>query len=180
MELVNEIRAGNGAAFRTFYYRHVDNIYGMVTRIMGPSRRDREEAVQKIFFKARESMDSFLEPSAILTNLFRIASDITYSMLLSPSSAESMDVEEPSSLFSLEGPLDAKRAVQRMYDVLDQLSVRNRMVFVLYEFQGLTLNQISEVLSISVNAAASRLRRSREQITPLMQAASPPIQREEK
>lgn len=49
-----------------------------------------------------------------------------------------------------------------MFDRLDQMSAKNRLVFVLYEFEGLTLDRISEALDIPLNTVASRLRRSRE------------------
>ena len=65
--------------------------------------------------------------------------------------------------------MDARRAVLRMYEMLAGLSPKNRMVFTLYEFQGLTLESVSEILGIPLHTAASRLRRSR---ASLMQALS--------
>ncbi len=179
MELLDAILSGNGAAFRTFYYRHADNIFGLVTRLMGPSRPDREDTVQEIFFQAYKSIGSFKRQASVLTWLFRIATNVTYSVMRKPSTRASKSTEEPSAVFNPEGRLDARRAIQQMYDILERLPAKQRMVFVLYEFQGFTLDQISDVLNIPLHTAASRLRRSREQIIPLLTSRTPRIPKEE-
>ncbi len=164
LELVNEIRIGNVAAFRTFYYRHVDNIFGMVTRLMGPYRNDREDVVQEIFFQVSKSIPNFREQSGVSTWLHRIACNVTYSALRRPHYRKEADSDFKQVLHDVEGRIDARRTINRMYKVIDELSIKNRIVFTLYEFQGLTIDTISEILNIPLHTAASRLKRSREQI----------------
>ena len=68
--------------------------------------------------------------------------------------------------------MDARRKVLHMYSLVDALSLKNRMVFTLHEFEGLTLERIAEVLRIPLHTAAARLRRSREQLMENMMSAS--------
>jgi RNA polymerase sigma factor (sigma-70 family) len=179
MELVDEILDGNGAAFRAFYYRHVDNIYAMVTRIMGPGGMDREDAVQQIFFHAHKSAADFKKHSDVSSELLRIAVQVTSSMLRKSSKASTTQRDDAPILSGLEDRPTASSAVKKMYEIIDRLDLKNRMVFVLYEFQELTLEQISKALNIPVNTAAARLSQSREQIIPLLSDQAPNI-REEK
>lgn len=174
-ELVEEIRGGNMAAFRTLYFRNVDHVYGLVTRILGPSRADRDDVVQEIFFQAHRSLHRFQGRSSVSTWLHRIAVNVTYSHLRRSVEREipatdSMPVIESAA--HGEGCLDARRAVLKMYGLLDRLTPKNRIVFTLYEFEGLTLEKISDVLDIPLHTAASRLRRSRERLMEALQPRS--------
>ncbi|MDJ0763569.1 MAG: RNA polymerase sigma factor [Myxococcota bacterium] len=170
-ELVHEVTQGNMVAFRSLYYRHVDNVFSLVTRILGPFRTEREDVVQEVFFQVYRSIGRFKGESSFATWVHRIAINVTYSYLRRP--RLSKQALTPTALNTLstrdmsENKIDARRAVQQMYALLEQLSVKNRVVFILYEFQGLTLDQIAQTLKIPLNTASSRLRRSRE---TLMQA----------
>lgn len=167
MALLEEVKAGNMAAFRTLYYRHVDHIYGLVTRILGPSRGDREDVVQEVFFQAHRSVGQFQGRSSVATWLYRIAANVSYSHLRGVASKVVTTREVPSPASQMETGekrVDARRAIQKMYTLLDQLSAKNRMVFTLYEFEGLTLEQIAELLEIPLHTVASRLRRARERL----------------
>ncbi len=172
IELIEEIRGGNAAAFRTFYYRHVDYIFGVTTRILGPSRTDREDVVQEIFFQAYRSMKGFRGESNVTTWLYRIATNVSYSVLRKPRLPLHEDTEQPTRTAETERVVDARRKVLRMYALVDALSLKNRMVFTLHEFEGLTLERIAEVLRIPLHTAAARLRRSREQLMENMMSAS--------
>ena len=174
-ELLEEIKSGNMAAFRTLYYRHVDGVFGLVTRILGPGRADREDVVQEVFFQAHRSLGRFEGRSSVSTWLHRIAVNVAYSHLRHHTDKASLTSGELPAIQSAgdgERRVDARRAVQRMYALLDELSPKSRLVFTLYEFEGMTLERISDVLDIPLHTAASRLRRSRER---LMQAMLPTV-----
>ena len=168
LELVQEIKQGNNAAFRAIYYRHVDNVFGLVTRILGPSRADREDVVQEVFLSTHKSISRFRGDSSFSTWLHRVTINTAYSHLrrsIKKTEVPSDKAISTACTFDVgESRIDARRSVQRMYEILDRLSPKNRIVFVLYEFQGLTLNGISETLDIPLHTAASRLRRSRESL----------------
>jgi RNA polymerase sigma-70 factor (ECF subfamily) len=63
---------------------------------------------------------------------------------------------------SAEVLLDQKRLRQMLDEVLDALSDDLRVAFVLYELEGLSSPEISELLGIPIGTVASRLRRGRE------------------
>ena len=173
-ELIEEIRSGNTAAFRTFYYRHVDPVFGVVTRILGPARSDREDVVQEVFFQVHRSISRYRGDSSVSTWLYRIAANVAYSALRKPLPPVPVDAEPSAGAVHAEGHVDARRKILRMYTLIDTLSHKNRMVFTLHEFEGLTLDRIAEVLDIPLHTAAARLRRSREHLmTELMNDSVP-------
>jgi len=58
--------------------------------------------------------------------------------------------------------LDRHKARRLLDEILDSMPEELRTVFVLFEFEELTSNQIAEILGVPRGTAASRLRRARE------------------
>lgn len=58
--------------------------------------------------------------------------------------------------------LDAERARAVLDQLLDQMPIALRAVFVLYEIEELTMAEIAQVLDLPPGTVASRLRRARE------------------
>lgn len=65
----------------------------------------------------------------------------------------------------LDDRLDEERARELAYRLLSELHDDLRTVFVLYEFEELTLQEISTILEVPMGTVASRLRRAREDFT---------------
>ena len=164
--LVELCREGNAPAFRRLYHRHVDRVFTLVGRILGPMRSDHEDAVQDVFLEVHRSLGRYRGDSAFGTWLYRIAVNTTYSRLRrGPGPREtladpSVDVPDPAP--SGEARTDARAWVRRLYALLEDTSPKNRIVFTLYELEGLTLEQIATLLEIPLHTAAARLRRTRD------------------
>jgi RNA polymerase sigma-70 factor (ECF subfamily) len=58
--------------------------------------------------------------------------------------------------------LDEERARELLYQLLSELDERFRVVFVMYEIEAMTMQEIAEVLEVPVGTVASRLRAARE------------------
>lgn len=165
MELIEETRANNMAAFRTLYYRHVDRVFALVTRVLGPRQSDIEDVVQEVFIQAHRSLTHFQGNAKFSTWLHRLALNVCYSHIRRRSRSEHVDDKGtvPAYIPGMsEGRIDARRTVQELYRLIDTLPPKNHEVFVLRELQGLTLAEIAETLEIPLHTAASRLRRGRE------------------
>lgn len=72
---------------------------------------------------------------------------------------------EPDTGGHLDDRLDEERARELAYRLLSELHEDLRTVFVLYEFEELTLQEISTILEVPMGTVASRLRRAREDFT---------------
>lgn len=71
--------------------------------------------------------------------------------------------DRPSGEAAPDTLMEQKRTREMLDRLLDSLEDSLRSVFVLHEFEEMTMAQISEVLSIPAGTVASRLRRAREQ-----------------
>jgi RNA polymerase sigma-70 factor, ECF subfamily len=72
---------------------------------------------------------------------------------------------DPEALFS------QRRACEQLDQVLDQMPLELRSVFVLFELEGMTSPEIAQVADLPLGTVASRLRRARERFRQLAAAA---------
>jgi RNA polymerase sigma-70 factor, ECF subfamily len=165
-ELIAEIGRRNMAAFRILYYRHVDSVYGLVSRLIGNSRLDVEDLVQEIFIQVHRSLGKFQGNASFATWLHRVAVNVCCTHLRKRSTfgevPDKTGTPEQVMVENREARLDARRKLREMFALIEGMSLENRTVFVLYELQGATLAEIAEILEVPIHTAASRLRRSRE------------------
>jgi RNA polymerase sigma-70 factor (ECF subfamily) len=68
---------------------------------------------------------------------------------------------------SPEEQLAARQARELLDDVLDGLPAELRVVFVLFELEGLEVREIAALQQVPVGTASSRLRRAREEFSAL-------------
>ena len=147
------------AAFRELYRRHVDRVHRLVARILGP-RGDVDDTVQEIFVQVHRSLDRFRGDSLFATWLHRIAVNVTMSVLRHGP----RELLEPALRATDAGPgeqLEAREEVLALYRALDELPEHNRVAFVLFELEGMPLDELAETTGVPLQAAAARLRRAR-------------------
>jgi RNA polymerase sigma-70 factor (ECF subfamily) len=153
------IADGDESAFRELYRRHVDRVHGLVARILGP-RGDVEDTVQEVFIQVHRSLERFRGDSRFATWLHRLAVNVATSVLrhgsrepLEPILRE-LDADPGERL-------EAREEVVSLYRALDALPEPNRVAFVLYELEGMPLEELAETTGVPLQTAAGRLRRAR-------------------
>ncbi len=124
-----------------------------------------EDIAQQVFCIAARKVDeiaSGAERSFLLATAWRVASENRRAASRRPIATDA-DVEQiEAPLPSPEDLLDQKRARVALQSVLDAMTPELRMVFVLFELEGLTLPEIATAAVIPLGTATSRLRRARE------------------
>ena len=134
-------------------------------RRFGVPESDAQDAAQRVFVIATERLDR-IEPKKERAFLFgtavRVADKVRRSHARKPTVSDLDPDGEPSPWPSADELLDQRRARAVLDSILDELSDDLRAVFVLYEIEQMTVNDISNVLEIPLGTAASRLRRARE------------------
>ena len=165
-KLIERILDGQTEAYAELVRRHQDHIYGLCLSLT-KNPTDAEDAAQEIFLKAYRRLKDFRFESSFGTWLYRVAYhhslDLLKARIRRP--AESLDaLVEARGDFVAESPdqkedsLPAEQARQ----VLDALRPEDRLVLTLRELEGLSYDEMTRALNISLDAVKSRLRRARE------------------
>ena len=121
-----------------------------------------DDAAQDVFLVASRRIEEIRfgsEQAFLFSTAFRIAR--THHRTQTREVLEELDTE-PDTAPTPEDSLDDKRSRELAYRLLDELDPEVRHVFVLYELEGMTMQQIGQLLEVPQGTVASRLRRARE------------------
>ena len=153
--------------FRAVYEAHFNFVWCSLRRL-GVREADVLDQAQKVFLTAHFKLAEFEGRSQLTTWLFgicqRVASDYRRSALfrreVTTDSAE-MDTYSGTQEDSSHGAESRQRA-QLAAAMLDKLPEPQRLVFVLFELEEMSGQDIAQLLGISVGTVRSRLRLARE------------------
>ena len=171
---VLRLRQGDGEALREVVLAFAERLTAVVSGIL----RDRdavEDVVQESFAKAFYRIGSFKGGSSLYTWLYRIAvngaKDYIKSRKRRPASSfddlpgrASIPEQAPPMLEGLE----RRELRRRVRAAIDRLPYRFRSVLALREIEGMTYNDIAEVLGLSLGTVESRLFRARKRLRALL------------
>jgi RNA polymerase sigma-70 factor, ECF subfamily len=149
--------------FRALFDAHVDFVARYLRRLGVPEKAV-EDAAQKVFLIASTKLDDVRpgsERAFLVGTAQRVASDVRDA--LSRRREVPYDMPEREDERALADELvDQKRARELLDRVLDTLPDELRAVFVLFELEGLTIDEAAQALGAPRGTASSRLTRARE------------------
>ncbi|HXN46864.1 MAG TPA: sigma-70 family RNA polymerase sigma factor [Bryobacteraceae bacterium] len=173
---IEQVRAGDGDAFRLLVERYSRSIFRLTYRMTG-NEQDAEDMVQETFLRAYRQIHSYDARAGFGTWLFRIATNCSLDLLRKRGvRRESQEpafedggrkVELPSTAPSPERLAISGQIRRRLRVALAQLSPAERAAFILRHFEGVPIDEISRALGHSNSAArqsvfraAAKLRRA--------------------
>jgi RNA polymerase sigma-70 factor, ECF subfamily len=174
-ELVRRVQNGDRRAFDLLFSRYQHKIAGLVSRYVR-TNEEIEDIVQESFIKAYRALPRFRGESAFYTWLYRIAINTSKNYLVAKSrrppdvdidAEESEFADGSESLHESENPENSLTRDQ-LASVIDQ-AIRDlpddlRSAVTLREFDGLSYEQIAEIMDCPVGTVRSRIFRAREAI----------------
>ncbi len=166
-ELVKRARRGESAAFHLLVDRHARFLLAMAVSLVGAA--DAEDLVQETFAGAFRGLGGFKDQSSFKTWLTRIL--IRQAARHWQASRRRSEHLKDRFLTSQEHHPSAAGAADARMDVsaaILALSSEHREVVVLRELQGLSYEQIAEVLDLPRGTVESRLFRARQALQELL------------
>ena len=168
VDLVRRARLGDEAASHELIDRYAWKLYALAFSLVG-NAADAEDVLQETFSGAIQGLKSFQERSAVKTWLVRILVRQAARCLRSRTAHRtvSLDALSIASLAALSdgaGASETERIDIRMdvLAMLDALSADHREAIVLREFEGMSYQEIADVLHVPRGTVESRLFRARK------------------
>ena len=168
-QLIEQVRNGQLDRFAELYRRHADKIYALFTRLLGPAS-EREDLVQEAFVEAYRALPGFRGEAAFSTFLYRISVRVGYDFLTRRRRSASLSFDEQvlDALVSRDAsPLDnaeSRKELARAFRLLQSLSVKRRVAFVLVVIEGLSLQEAAEALGANEQAVKQRVIAARKEL----------------
>jgi len=176
ISLLDRFNNGDQSAFEIIVLKYQDRIYNLCRHMLG-NIHDAEEAAQDTFIKAYRNLGKFAPKASLYTWLYRIAVNTCLDYKKKPffeslfkTSDEGAEylVEQVSDEPSPERLYESKQTGYALQKSLKQLSPKLSVVIILKEIEGLSYEEVSEVLDISIGTVKSRISRAREELRELM------------
>ncbi|MBI2214763.1 MAG: RNA polymerase sigma factor [Acidobacteria bacterium] len=166
---------GDPDAFRILVERYSRSVFRLAYRLTR-SRQDADDIVQEAFLRAYRNLHAFDGRSSFGTWLYRIAANSAFDMMRSAQRHPTEELGERD----VPSPVAKEPATQigiraAVESAMKLLSGNERTAFVLRHFEGMSIDEISEVLGIEPNAVKNTIfravRKLREVLAPLVRPA---------
>jgi RNA polymerase sigma-70 factor (ECF subfamily) len=178
-ELVRRAQQDDQEAFALLVQRHQSRVFAVAGGILR-NREDVEDIGQQVFLKAYFSLKRFDQRAAFSTWLYKITVNECWDLLrkrkVRPLVFEAELSEEQAQQFQgaedvaagapdISQVLETRQQLERLLDCLEK---RDRLMLVLKEIQGFSVEEIAEILEINGNTVKVRLFRARQRIAEKM------------
>jgi len=182
--LVQRARSGDERAFRLLVERYQKKVYAVALGMV----KDREEAmdvVQEAFVKVHRSLDTFKADATFYTWLYRITVNVCIDVIRRRGAMRSDSVEfderighdlaeaNLGAVSSQLGSNPEKSVLQRelgdkIQEALEQIPEKHRAILLLRELDGLSYEELAQVLEIPKGTVMSRLFHARAKVQKLL------------
>jgi RNA polymerase sigma-70 factor (ECF subfamily) len=168
-ELVKRARRGDLPAYDELVRLYQERIYATIYH-MTANHEDANDLAQEAFIKAFHALKSFKGGSSFYTWVYRIAVNKTINFLKQRRNRSHMSLndldfnaEHDPDLVALISDKTPRREAnlselqEKLNEALQKLSIKHRTVLTLFEIDGLSHQEIAEVMDCSVGTVRSRL-----------------------
>ncbi len=172
LQILKRFNNGDISAFEELVLKYQDRIYNLCRHMLG-NIHDAEDAAQDTFIKAYHNLDNFRPEASFYTWLYRIAVNTCLDYKKRPffesffkEADEGEDyIDEPASdRPSPEKLYESKQIGLALHNGIRNLPLKLRTAIVLKEIEGLSYEEIADILEVSIGTVKSRISRAREEL----------------
>lgn len=162
-----QFKHGDESAFRELFTRFKDPIYGFVRRrVPDPNRA--EDITQEVFLAVVKNRNGYKRRATFRTYIYRIAHNRIVSEYRSRKNRKDDAVLDGDTAPAKGGNPESTNQVRQ---ALDQIDADQRAVVMLREYDGLSYEEIGQVLRVPVGTVRSRLYRGKMALRKLLSPA---------
>lgn len=174
------IKKGDKKAFRVLIDKTHRDVYRLAFRFTS-NNDDSQDIAQEVFLDVWRNIDKFREEADIKTWLYRITVNKSLNLIKrnknkysSVSISDSGDFETNTlqipalSSYSADKPLDNKELRFLLDRALEKIPENQRTAFLLFNSEGLSYNQIAEVMETTLGAVESLIFRAKANLRKIL------------
>jgi RNA polymerase sigma-70 factor, ECF subfamily len=179
--LIRRAQTGDMAAFGNLVQLCRRRTMGIIRRMIS-RKEDTEDVAQEVFFRMHNSIGRLREPAAFDFWLYRLTLNGAYDylrrrprrdVLMADLGERNVDVAAALAGWQvLRDEQDRLRTIDYVETLLANLCPSDRLLIVMREVEGLTMDELGEVLGISSGAAKLRLFRARTRLRQILNPGS--------
>lgn len=179
-QLVARVQKGDRRAFDLLVIKYQHRILALVSRFV-PDFAEAQDVAQEAFVKAYRALPNFRGDSQFYTWMYRIAVNTAKNYLVSRNRrtpTRDIDIDdaeffaEEASMKDISSPdavLQRDQLQKVVFDAIEDLPDELRRAITLRELEGLSYEEIAEVMDCPIGTVRSRIFRAREAIERKME-----------
>ncbi len=171
LSLVRRAKKGDYRAFDLLVLKYQSRVIATAFKYV-KERQLAEDIAQEAFIKSYKSIDSFREESSFYTWVYRITVNTAKNYLVSSKRRDEVvisDLSQDDSFYPEKLDVDSPQEILKaselrdlIFETLSSLGEETRTALSLREFDGLSYEQIAEIVQCPVGTVRSRIFRGRE------------------
>lgn len=174
--LVSRVQNGDVGAFDHLVRKYRERLFGIIYNLTS-NREDAADLTQEAFIKAFSSINRFQGKSAFFTWLYRIGVNTALSHLkrnrfrrffslenIQEEGSNAQVLETLAAKHKSEKGALLNELQEKLNEAMQKLSPKHRTVVVLFEIEGLSHQEIAEIVGCSVGTVRSRLHYAKQQL----------------
>ncbi|NLN94133.1 MAG: sigma-70 family RNA polymerase sigma factor [Candidatus Hydrogenedens sp.] len=172
LELTAKARQGDTGAFEDLVRRYRNEVYALCFYFTR-NREDAWDLSQEVFIKAWRALSRFRGDSSFKTWLMRIAANhskdhLKKRRLQVTAYDDALQVPETRSHQNPRGQAEANEIGRAIEAAVGQLPPKLQLAFILREYQGLSYQEMAEVMECNVGTVMSRLFNARRRLQKIL------------
>jgi RNA polymerase sigma-70 factor (ECF subfamily) len=165
---LDRLRAGDAPAFEELVMTYQHRVFGVALRMLG-NRAEAEDVAQEAFVRAHRALGEFRGDAKLSTWLYAITSRLCLNRLASGERRMARQGEDALLRLSDAGPrpdaaLERRELETALGRAIAELPEDRRIVVVLRDIEGLSYEEIAQVLELPLGTVRSRLHRARAEL----------------
>lgn len=181
LELIERLKQGDEAAFRTLVERYQDLVYNTALGVV-QNESDAEDVAQEVFIQVYRSIGSFKSEAKLSTWIYRITTTRALDLLRARKSKKRFgllkrlwETPEESPVENIQDfnhpgvSMERKEEAAQLMAAIAQLPENQKVAFVLHKLEGLSYLEIAEVMGNTLPAVESLMHRARLNLRKILE-----------
>lgn len=174
-ELIQEAARGNQQAFRAIVETHQGFVYAVAFRFINDPQ-DAEDITQEVFIRLWKNLHTYKQEVKLTTWLYKIVTNRSLDFLKSRHGRQrknKIDIDDTHFVQDRSTPekeFQQRELSQIIHAAADELTPKQKAVFILRDLEGLAPEEVSETLSMSLGNVKSNLFHARQKMTEKLKA----------
>jgi len=166
-ELASALIEGKSWAIGETWHRFAPPVIMLARRALG-SESEAEDVAQEVFQRVFAKAATLRAPDRLRSFIFSFAIRVLRTELRAKRTRSWLSFHRPETLIDLGGEamdMEARDLLRRFYGLLDRLTARHRLVFVLRHLESMTLEEVAAHMELSLSTVKRSLERATSKLS---------------
>jgi len=171
-EIVRALVKGDVRAIAETWHRFAPMVIMMAERALG-SRSEAEDVCQDVFCRVLRRVKTLRDPSCLRSFIYSFAVRLVRTALRRRKLRAWLSFEEPEGLVDSNFStldVESRDVLRRFHLLLDRLTPRDRLVFILRRMESMTVEEIAGCMNISESTVKRSMAHATDRLTRWMNA----------